>query len=40
MVLKNVQKVIFAKFVARNTTLVLVRKGINTRLIKVQIQLI
>ena len=28
MLVKNVQKIIFVEFVARNTTLVFVRKGI------------
>ena len=38
MLVKNVQKIIFVEFVARNTTLAFVKKGINNRLIKVQIQ--
>ena len=35
---KKLQKIIFIEFLARNTTLVFVRKGIDNRLIKVQIQ--
>ena len=35
---KNVQKIIFVEIVARNTTLVFVRKEINNRPIKVQLQ--
>ena len=38
MLVNNVQKIIFVEFLARNTTLVFVKKGINNCLIKAQIQ--
>ena len=40
MLVNNVQKIIFVEFLARNTTLVFAKEGINNCLIKVQIQLI